>query len=37
MRRQLDRWADAVDTTMVGIPPGQPWDQIEATLRAAAP
>ncbi|MGN9914255.1 LLM class flavin-dependent oxidoreductase [Phytohabitans sp. LJ34] len=37
VQRQLQRWADAVDITMVGIPPGLPWEQIEATLRAAAP
>jgi hypothetical protein len=33
----LDRWDGTVDITMVGLPPGLPWDTIEATLRAAAP
>jgi alkanesulfonate monooxygenase SsuD/methylene tetrahydromethanopterin reductase-like flavin-dependent oxidoreductase (luciferase family) len=37
VREQLERWAGAVDITMVGLPPGLPWEQIEATLRAAAP
>jgi 5,10-methylenetetrahydromethanopterin reductase len=37
VQQQLQRWADAVDITMVGIPPGLPWEQIEATLHAAAP
>jgi alkanesulfonate monooxygenase SsuD/methylene tetrahydromethanopterin reductase-like flavin-dependent oxidoreductase (luciferase family) len=34
---QLRQWDDVVDVTMVAIPPGIPWPQIEATLRAAAP
>jgi 5,10-methylenetetrahydromethanopterin reductase len=34
---QLARWDAAVDVTMVGLPPGLPWEQIEATVRAAAP
>jgi alkanesulfonate monooxygenase SsuD/methylene tetrahydromethanopterin reductase-like flavin-dependent oxidoreductase (luciferase family) len=34
---QLERWDAAVDITMVGLPPGLPWPQIEATIRAAAP
>jgi len=37
VREQLQRWAGAADITMVGLPPGLPWEQIEATLRAAAP
>jgi hypothetical protein len=37
VQQQLHRWADAVDITMVGLPPGLPWEQIETTLRAAAP
>ena len=37
VREQLERWDDAADVTMVGLPPGLPWDRIEATLRAAAP
>lgn len=37
VRDQLRLWDDIVDITMVGIPPGTPWPQIEATLRAAAP
>jgi len=37
VQQQLERWAEAVDITMVGIPPGLPWERIEATLHAAAP
>jgi alkanesulfonate monooxygenase SsuD/methylene tetrahydromethanopterin reductase-like flavin-dependent oxidoreductase (luciferase family) len=37
VRDRLDRWDGTVDITMVGLPPGLPWDTIEATLRAAAP
>ncbi|HEX6673470.1 MAG TPA: LLM class flavin-dependent oxidoreductase [Actinomycetes bacterium] len=37
VRDRLARWDDTVDVTMVGLPPGLPWDAIEATLRAAAP
>jgi alkanesulfonate monooxygenase SsuD/methylene tetrahydromethanopterin reductase-like flavin-dependent oxidoreductase (luciferase family) len=37
VRDQLERWDDAVDITMIGLPPGLPWDTIDATLRAAAP
>ena len=37
VREQLERWDDAVDITMVGLPPGLPWPQIEATIRACAP
>jgi alkanesulfonate monooxygenase SsuD/methylene tetrahydromethanopterin reductase-like flavin-dependent oxidoreductase (luciferase family) len=37
VRDQLASWDAAVDLTMVGLPPGLPWDLIEATLRAAAP
>jgi alkanesulfonate monooxygenase SsuD/methylene tetrahydromethanopterin reductase-like flavin-dependent oxidoreductase (luciferase family) len=37
VQQQLERWDEAVDITMVGIPPGVPWPLIEATLRAAAP
>ena len=37
VRGQLERWDDAADLTMIGLPPGLPWDTIEATLRAAAP
>jgi alkanesulfonate monooxygenase SsuD/methylene tetrahydromethanopterin reductase-like flavin-dependent oxidoreductase (luciferase family) len=37
VQEQLERWDAAVDVTMVGLPPGLPWPQIEATIRAAAP
>jgi 5,10-methylenetetrahydromethanopterin reductase len=37
VRGELERWDDAVDVTMVGIPPNLSWPQIEATLRCAAP
>jgi len=37
VRDQLAGWDAAVDLTMVGLPPGLPWDVIETTLRAAAP
>jgi alkanesulfonate monooxygenase SsuD/methylene tetrahydromethanopterin reductase-like flavin-dependent oxidoreductase (luciferase family) len=37
VRDQLERWDKTVDITMVGLPPGLPWPQIEATIRAAAP
>jgi alkanesulfonate monooxygenase SsuD/methylene tetrahydromethanopterin reductase-like flavin-dependent oxidoreductase (luciferase family) len=37
VQQQLRQWDGAVDITLVGLPPGLPWKQIEATLRAAAP
>jgi alkanesulfonate monooxygenase SsuD/methylene tetrahydromethanopterin reductase-like flavin-dependent oxidoreductase (luciferase family) len=37
VRDQLAAWDDAVDLTMIGLPPGLPWPTIESTLRAAAP
>ena len=37
VREQLTGWDGAVDLVMIGLPPGLPWDTIEATLRAAAP
>jgi 5,10-methylenetetrahydromethanopterin reductase len=37
VQEQLEQWDAAVDVTMVGLPPGLPWPQIEATVRAAAP
>jgi alkanesulfonate monooxygenase SsuD/methylene tetrahydromethanopterin reductase-like flavin-dependent oxidoreductase (luciferase family) len=37
VRDQLERWDGAADLTLIGLPPGMPWDTIEATLRAAAP
>jgi 5,10-methylenetetrahydromethanopterin reductase len=37
VQEQLDRWDATVDITIVGLPPGLPWPQIEATVRAAAP
>ena len=37
VQERLDRWDATVDITVVGLPPGLPWPQIEATVRAAAP
>ncbi|MEN3306066.1 MAG: hypothetical protein V7603_2268 [Micromonosporaceae bacterium] len=37
VQEQLHRWDCVVDLTMVGVPPGMAWPQIEATLRATAP
>jgi alkanesulfonate monooxygenase SsuD/methylene tetrahydromethanopterin reductase-like flavin-dependent oxidoreductase (luciferase family) len=37
VRDQLVGWDAAVDLTMIGLPPGLPWDLIETTLVAAAP
>jgi hypothetical protein len=37
VREQLERWDSVADLTLVGLPPGMPWEMIEATLRAAAP
>jgi alkanesulfonate monooxygenase SsuD/methylene tetrahydromethanopterin reductase-like flavin-dependent oxidoreductase (luciferase family) len=36
VRDQLEPWDRAVDVVMIGLPPGMPWQNIEATLRAAA-
>jgi alkanesulfonate monooxygenase SsuD/methylene tetrahydromethanopterin reductase-like flavin-dependent oxidoreductase (luciferase family) len=37
VQERLRSWDAVVDLTMVGLPPGLPWPQIEATLHAAAP
>jgi alkanesulfonate monooxygenase SsuD/methylene tetrahydromethanopterin reductase-like flavin-dependent oxidoreductase (luciferase family) len=37
VRAQLERWDDAADIVMIGLPPGVPWEVLDATLRAAAP
>jgi alkanesulfonate monooxygenase SsuD/methylene tetrahydromethanopterin reductase-like flavin-dependent oxidoreductase (luciferase family) len=37
LREQLEPWDQAVDVVTLMLPPGMPWDTIEATLRAAAP
>jgi alkanesulfonate monooxygenase SsuD/methylene tetrahydromethanopterin reductase-like flavin-dependent oxidoreductase (luciferase family) len=37
VRAQLGRWDHAADIVTILLPPGLPWDTIEATLRAAAP
>jgi alkanesulfonate monooxygenase SsuD/methylene tetrahydromethanopterin reductase-like flavin-dependent oxidoreductase (luciferase family) len=37
VQEQLAHWDKTVDITIVGLPPGLPWPQIEATVRAAAP
>jgi hypothetical protein len=33
----LEPWEDLADVVVIGLPPGVPWEVIEATLRAAAP
>ena len=37
LREQLQPWDDAADIVTILLPPGLPWPNIEATLRAAAP
>jgi alkanesulfonate monooxygenase SsuD/methylene tetrahydromethanopterin reductase-like flavin-dependent oxidoreductase (luciferase family) len=37
VQEQLSQWDTTVDLTVIGLPPGLPWPQIEATIRAAAP
>lgn len=37
VRQQLEPWDRAADVVTVLLPPGMPWHNIEATLRAAAP
>ena len=37
VREQYPQWDESADITLVGLPPGLPWEQIETTLRAAAP
>jgi len=37
VREQLEPWDKAADIVMIGLPPGLPWGNIEATLLAAAP
>jgi 5,10-methylenetetrahydromethanopterin reductase len=37
VQEQLTQWDTTVDVTVVGLPPGLPWPQIEATVRTAAP
>jgi alkanesulfonate monooxygenase SsuD/methylene tetrahydromethanopterin reductase-like flavin-dependent oxidoreductase (luciferase family) len=37
VREQLERWDRAADIVTILLPPGMPWHNIEATLRAAAP
>jgi alkanesulfonate monooxygenase SsuD/methylene tetrahydromethanopterin reductase-like flavin-dependent oxidoreductase (luciferase family) len=37
VQEQLDRWDATVDVTIVALPPGLPWSQIEATVIAGAP
>ena len=37
VRETIESWDEAVDINAIGIPPGLPWDQIEAVIRAAAP
>ena len=37
VQSQLDAWDKAADIVSILVPPGLPWDIVEATLRAAAP
>jgi hypothetical protein len=37
VREQLQSWDRAADIVAILLPPGMPWHNIEATLRAAAP
>ncbi len=37
VRKQLEQWNPAADIVTILLPPGLPWPNIEATLRAAAP
>ena len=37
VREQLQHWDRAADIVTILLPPGMPWHNIEATLRAAAP
>jgi hypothetical protein len=37
VREQLKHWDRAADIVTILLPPGMPWRNIEATLRAAAP
>ncbi len=37
VREQLEPWDRAADIVTILLPPGMPWHNIEATLRAAAP
>lgn len=37
VRAGLADWDEVATIVMLGLPPGLPWDQIETTLRAAAP
>jgi alkanesulfonate monooxygenase SsuD/methylene tetrahydromethanopterin reductase-like flavin-dependent oxidoreductase (luciferase family) len=37
VREQLQPWDEVTDIATVLLPPGMPWDSIEATLLAAAP
>jgi alkanesulfonate monooxygenase SsuD/methylene tetrahydromethanopterin reductase-like flavin-dependent oxidoreductase (luciferase family) len=37
VREQLQPWDRAADIVTIMLPPGMPWHNIEATLRAAAP
>jgi alkanesulfonate monooxygenase SsuD/methylene tetrahydromethanopterin reductase-like flavin-dependent oxidoreductase (luciferase family) len=37
VREQLEPWDHVADVVTFMLPPGLPWDTVEATLRAAAP
>jgi alkanesulfonate monooxygenase SsuD/methylene tetrahydromethanopterin reductase-like flavin-dependent oxidoreductase (luciferase family) len=37
VRKQVSSWDQAADVVTILLPPGMPWHNVEATLRAAAP
>ena len=37
VREMVAAWDNAVDINAIGIPPGLPWEQIEAAIRVGAP
>jgi len=37
VREQLHAWEGTADIVTILLPPGMPWHNLEATLRAAAP
>ena len=37
VREMVAAWDEAVDINAIGIPPGLPWEQIEAAIRVGAP
>jgi hypothetical protein len=37
VQEQLEPWDSVADIVTILLPPGMPWDTVEATIRAAAP